>query len=312
MEEQKVENMTIEEKVETMDDFKDELEASYRRLRVGDVVEGTVIEVSEKGVTLDLNYFAPGKIDVEEISGDPSYNIVENIHVGDTLSGTVIETDDGSGNVVLSLKEATEKKAWEKLREMMENNTVIHGKIGGIVNAGAIMYVEGIRGFIPASKLDMTFVEDTVEYLNKEVSARIITVDEEHKRLVLSVKDVLLEEAIKEKNEKINCIAVGSVVEGTVEKLMDYGAFVNIGDGISGLVHISQISNRKIKHPKVVLTVGEKVKVKIIKIENNKISLSIKEADEVINKDVDEEVFDYKEEGEAATSLGSLLSGFKL
>ena len=312
MEEQKVENMTIEEKVETMDDFKDELEASYRRLRVGDVVEGTVIEVSEKGVTLDLNYFAPEKIDVEEISGDPSYNIVENIHVGDTLSGTVIETDDGSGNVVLSLKEATEKKAWEKLREMMENNTVIHGKIGGIVNAGAIMYVEGIRGFIPASKLAMTFVEDTVEYLNKEVSAHIITVDEEHKRLVLSVKDVLLEEAIKEKNEKINRIAVGSVVEGTVEKLMDYGAFVNIGDGISGLVHISQISNRKIKHPKVVLTVGEKVKVKIIKIENNKISLSIKEADEVINKDVDEEVFDYKEEGEAATSLGSLLSGFKL
>lgn len=302
----------MEEKMQTMEDFKEELEASYKRLSIGDVVDGTVMEVSEQEVILDLNYFAPGKIVAEEISADPSYHIVEHIHVGDIVTGTVIDTDDGYGNVLLSLKEAKEKKAWETLREMMEQQTVIHGVIGGIVPSGVIMYVEGIRGFIPASKLAMSFVEDTVEYLNKQVSARIITVDEEHKKLVLSVKDVLLEEAMKEKNEKINRIAVGSVVEGTVEKLMDYGAFVNIGDGISGLVHISQISERKIKHPKVVLTVGDKVKVKITKIENNKISLSMKEANEVINKDVDEEVFDYKEEGEAATSLGALLSGFQL
>ena len=195
---------------------------------------------------------------------------------------------------------------------MKEEKTVIHGMVGGIVNKGVIMYVEGIRGFIPSSKLELTYVEDTTPYLNKEIDAVIITVDKEQKRLVLSAKDVLIQKAIEEKNKKIEKIVVGTVVEGSVEQLMDYGAFVDIGDGISGLVHISQIADRRLTHPKQVLKVGDKVKVKITKIKDNKISLSIKEANEVINKEVEEDRFDYQEKGKAITGLGDLLKGIQL
>lgn len=214
--------------------------------------------------------------------------------------------------MLLSRKEANDQLVWDKLKEMMEQKTIVHGKIGGVVNAGVIMYVEGIRGFIPASKLDIHYVENTEEYLGREVDALIIDVNEEGKKLVLSVKDVLRQKALEERKDKINRISVGAVVEGTVEQLKDYGAFVDIGDGISGLLHISQISDRRLKHPKQVLAVGDKIKVKITKVADGKVSLSMKEANEVINKDMDEEVFDYKEEGQAVTGLGALFKNIKL
>ena len=232
--------------------------------------------------------------------------------MGDTLTASVIKTDDGAGNMLLSRKEANDQLVWDKLKEMMEQKTIVHGKIGGVVNAGVIMYVEGIRGFIPASKLDLHYVENTEEYLGREADALIIDVNEEGKKLVLSVKDVLRQKALEERKDKINRISVGAVVEGTVEQLKDYGAFVDIGDGISGLLHISQISDRRLKHPKQVLAVGDKIKVKITKVADGKVSLSMKEANEVINKDMDEEVFDYKEEGQAVTGLGALFKNIKL
>ena len=121
------------------------------------------------------------------------------------------------------------------------------------------------------------------------------------------------EKVMEEKNKKINKYTVGTVMEGTVEQLKDYGAFVNIGDGITGLVHISQISDRRLKHPSQVLKEGDKVKVKIIKIENNKISLSIREAAELTSREVEEEgPVEYEDNGAAATGLGALLKGFKL
>ncbi|MGN0299126.1 MAG: S1 RNA-binding domain-containing protein [Lachnospiraceae bacterium] len=300
------------EKMETMEDFKEELEASYRKIVPGDIVSGTVVDVNELEVTIDFNYYAPGVIPASEMSSDPSFELMEAVHVGDQISATVIKTDDGKGNMVLSCKEATDVLAWNKLRQMMESKTVIHGKIGGIVNAGCIMYVEGIRGFIPVSKLDLNRVEDTNPYLGREVDAIIITVDEEKKKLVLSVRDVLRQRAIEEKNAKIARVEVGNIVEGVVEKLEDYGAFVDIGDGISGLVHISQIpSAKKLKHPKQVMSVGDKVKVKISRVQNNKVSLTMKDLEDVTSKEVDEEVFDYKEEGKATTGLAGLLAGFK-
>lgn len=246
------------------------------------------------------------------MSSDPDFKVMEQVKVGDTLTASVIKTDDGAGNMLLSRKEANDQLVWDKLKEMMEQKTIVHGKIGGVVNAGVIMYVEGIRGFIPASKLDIHYVENTEEYLGREVDALIIDVNEEGKKLVLSVKDVLRQKALEERKDKINRISVGAVVEGTVEQLKDYGAFVDIGDGISGLLHISQISDRRLKHPKQVLAVGDKIKVKITKVADGKVSLSMKEANEVINKDMDEEVFDYKEEGQAVTGLGALFKNIKL
>lgn len=298
---------------ETMEDYKDALEASYRRIRPGDIVTGTVIDVNDQDVTIDFNYYAPGRIPVTELSDDPTYQVQENVAVGDTLTATVVKTDDGAGNMLLSCKDAAEELAWDKLQEAQKTKKVYHVKVAGAVNGGCVAYVEGVRGFIPASKLALEYVEEPADYLNKELDVQVISVDEGAKRVVLSAKELLLAKVMEEKNKKINKYTVGTVMEGTVEQLKDYGAFVNIGDGITGLVHISQISDRRLKHPSQVLKEGDKVKVKIIKIENNKISLSIREAAELTSREVEEEgPAEYEDNGAAATGLGALLKGFKL
>ena len=298
---------------ETMEDYKEALEASYRRIRLGDIVTGTVIDVNDQDVTIDFNYYAPGRIPVTELSDDPTYQVQENVAVGDTLTATVVKTDDGAGNMLLSCKDAAEELAWDKLQEAQKTKKVYHVKVAGAVNGGCVAYVEGVRGFIPASKLALEYVEEPADYLNKELDVQVISVDEDAKRVVLSAKELLLAKVMEEKNKKINKYTVGTVMEGTVEQLKDYGAFVNIGDGITGLVHISQISDRRLKHPSQVLKEGDKVKVKIIKIENNKISLSIREAAELTSREVEEEgPAEYEDNGAAATGLGALLKGFKL
>lgn len=298
---------------ETMEDYKEALEASYRRIRPGDIVTGTVIDVNDQDVTIDFNYYAPGRIPVTELSDDPTYHVLENVAVGDTLTATVVKTDGGAGNMLLSCKDAVEELAWDKLQEAQKTKKVYHVKVAGAVNGGCVAYVEGVRGFIPASKLALEYIEEPADYLNKELDVQVISVDEGAKRVVLSAKELLLAKVMEEKNKKINKYTVGTVMEGTVEQLKDYGAFVNIGDGITGLVHISQISDRRLKHPSQVLKEGDKVKVKIIKIENNKISLSIREAAELTSREVEEEgPAEYEDNGAAATGLGALLKGFKL
>ena len=298
---------------ETMEDYKEALEASYRRIRPGDIVTGTVIDVNDQDVTIDFNYYAPGRIPVTELSDDPTYHVLENVAVGDTLTATVVKTDDGAGNMLLSCKDAAEELAWDKLQEAQKTKKVYHVKVAGAVNGGCVAYVEGVRGFIPASKRALEYVEEPADYLNKELDVQVISVDEGAKRVVMSAKELLLAKVMEEKNKKINKYTVGTVMEGTVEQLKDYGAFVNIGDGITGLVHISQISDRRLTHPSQVLKEGDKVKVKIIKIENNKISLSIREAAELTSREVEEEgPAEYEDNGAAATGLGALLKGFKL
>ena len=214
--------------METMDDFKDELEASFRQIREGDIITGTVIAVSEEEITLDLKYYAQGIIKVEDFSNDPDFAVLEQIHAGDDIEATVVKTDDGQGNILLSRKEANDVLAVVKVR------------IKESVPSGVVAFLEGIRAFIPASQLALDYVENTEEWIGKEVEAKVITVDPEKEKLVLSAKRVAKEAAIEERNHKISMIVPGTVMEGTVESLMPYGAFINLGNGLSGLVHISQ------------------------------------------------------------------------
>ena len=202
---------------------------------------------------------------------------------------------------------------WNVVQSYLEKGTVLPVKIEGIVNGGAIAMVEGIRGFIPASLLSTKYVEDLNVWLQKDVEAKIITVEPEEQRLVLSAKAVEQEKARKERENKINELKVGTVVEGTVENIMPYGAFVDIGDGISGLVHISQLSQKRVKSPEDVVKEGEQVTVKIIKVANGKVSLSIKalEDDKEAAKKAEETGVEYTEDA-AGTSLGDLLANIKL
>lgn len=298
---------------ESMKDFEQELEASFKKIEEGDISAGTVVSVDETGVVLDLKYYAEGFIPAEEFSREPGFNIKEAVQPGEEIQATVLRKDDGQGNILLSRAEAADVLAWDKLKELQESGEALDVVVKGIVNGGAIAYVEGVRGFIPASKLALNYVEDTEEYLNKPLQVQVIDVDKEKKRLVLSAKELLREKAEKERRNKISNIEVGFVTEGTVESLQPYGAFVDLGNGISGLVHISQICEKRIKKPSEAISVGDKVKVKVIAIKDGKLSLSIKEASDLMAKEVEEETFELPESGEeATTSLGSLFANIKL
>ncbi len=301
---------------ESMDDYKTELESSFRKLSEGDIITGTVIAVTEEEVTLDLKYYAPGIIKAEEISSDPDFNLTESVQIGDTMEATIIRMDDGEGNLLLSRKEANDVLAWDKLNRYLEDETNLNVRIKGIVPSGVITYVEGIRGFIPASHLSLDYVEDCNPWLGKNIDVKVITVDKSRKKLVLSAKVIEREKAAEEQNRKISMLVPGSIVEGTVESLMPYGAFINIGGGLSGLVHISQICTRRIKKPGEVLKVGQQVKAKILNTNDNKISLSMRALEEEMAdtqaNEIHESVEAFVSHESASTNLGSLLANLKL
>lgn len=297
--------------METMEQYEKELDASFRKIEEGDIITGTIIDVSEDGAIVDLKYYTQGIIKPENFSDDPNFSLLEQVKVGDEISATVLSMDDGEGNILLSKKEAKKQEAWDKLQTYLDEGTILSLKVGGVVPKGVIVYVEEIRGFIPASQLSLSYVEDLNEWLQKDIEAKVITVDKEKNRLVLSARAVEEMKKADEQKQKIASLIPGTVVEGVVESIMPYGAFVNIGDGLTGLVHVSQISQKRIKTPKEVVDVNDKVKVKILKTDGDKISLSMKALEEEKAAKEAVETFDYKETGKAATSLSDLLSGFK-
>ena len=298
---------------ETMKDYEKELNESMKKIEEGDILTGTVVSVDEKEVILDLKYYAEGVIPAEDYTREPGFNLKEEVHPGDEVSATVVRKDDGNGNILLSRVEAADVLAWEKIREYKESGEALDVTVKGITNAGVIAYVEGVRGFIPASRLSLGYVEDTEEYLNRQIRVQVIEFDKDSKKLILSARELLREQAEEERKKKISNVQVGLVTEGTVESLQPYGAFVDLGNGLSGLVHISQICEKRIKKPSEVLSVGDRVKVKVTAVKDGKLSLSIKEASDMMAKDMEEEVYEVPDAGEeVTTSLGSLFAGIKL
>lgn len=199
---------------------------------------------------------------------------------------------------------------WNRVTEYMEKQTVLPVKVEGIVNGGVIVSVEGLRGFVPASKLSLSYIEDLETYLLKDIEVQVIDVDQANNRLVLSARELLKAKEKKAREDQIAAIKVGTIVNGTVETLQNYGAFVKLENGLSGLVHISQISNNRIKFPSDVLNVGDEVTVKIIGIKDGKISLSIKALEEA--KEEQEEKVEIPESEDIGTNLGDLFKNIKL
>ncbi len=299
---------------QTMADFEKELESSFRVLKAGDVISGMIVDINDEEVTLDISYFAPGVIPMSEVSDDPDFSAMKQLKIGTTVQAVVLQVDDGRGNVELSLKEAAEAEAWEHFRTLLEQQEVVTVKVKESVNSGVVAYLEGIRAFIPASQLALTFVEDTEAYIGKTLEVRVITVDEGAKKLVLSAKSVLKEKEEESNRAKTAMIVPGSIFEGTVESLKDYGAFVQMDNGLTGLVHISKISMKRIKKPSEVLSVGQRVKVKVLEVKDGKISLSIKDV-EMNTSDIVTDViedFDYKSEEIPNNPFAALLSDVKI
>lgn len=296
---------------ETMADYEDAINASFKQIHEGDILTGTVIGISDDEVILDFGSYTDGVIKLADASDDPDFTF-NNLEVGQQLSATVIRRDNGEGRIQLSLKEASAVLGWERLEKLLEDQSNITVKIAEAVKSGVTTFVEGIRGFIPASKLSLEYVENLEDWVGKEIQVRVITAEKEGSRLVLSAREILREKAAEERKQRISNVEVGLVTEGTVETIKPYGAFINLGNGLSGLVHVSQISQQHIKHPSVVLKEGQKVKVKIIGVKDGKISLSMKALEDVAAKEIEEEVFELPKTEAATTSLASLFKNIKL
>ncbi len=305
------EETVVETPVETMADYEDAITASMKPIHEGDILSGTIIGVSDEELTIDLGIYTDGVIRLEDASDDPSFTF-RDMEVGQEISATVIRRDNAQGRIQLSLKAAAAVLGWERLQQLEKEQSNIKVKISEAVKSGVTAYVEGIRGFIPASKLSLNYVENLDEYVGKEIEVRVITADPEEKRLVLSAKDILREKEEEERKARISNIEVGLVTEGKVETLMPYGAFIDLGNGLSGLVHVSQISQQRIKHPGAVLKEGQTVKVKITAVKDGKISLSMKALEDVAAAEIEEEVFEMPETEAATTTLASLFKNIKL
>ncbi|MCD7715029.1 MAG: S1 RNA-binding domain-containing protein [Lachnospiraceae bacterium] len=296
---------------ETMADYDAAITASMKPIHEGDILKGTIIGVSDEELTVDLGIYTDGIVRLEDASDDPNFSF-RDFEIGQEISATVIRRDNAQGRIQLSLKAAAAVLGWERLQQLEKEQSNITVKINEAIKGGVTTYVEGIRGFIPASKLSLSYVENLDEYVGREIEVRVITAEPDNKRLVLSARDILREKEQEERKQRISNVEVGLVTEGVVETIKDYGAFINLGKGLSGLVHVSQISQQRIRHPGAVLKEGQTVKVKVIAVKDGKISLSMKVLEDVAAQEIEEETYKMPKAESATTSLASLFKNIKL
>ena len=255
-----------------------DLDGAMRLPRLNEVVNGTVHQVTENGIIVDMGCKKDGIIPKEEVTLEGDQKLTDLFKAGDEIQAKVVKTDDGEGVITLSKKKLEVNEHWNEINEALENKTTITVKVLRQVNGGVIAAYKEVSGFIPLSQLSDKYVENADEFIGKELPVKVTRVDLKRGRTVFSHKAILDEEKKKQIEAVWNSLNVGDVVEGTVMRFTDYGAFVDLG-GIDGLLHISEISWGKLKHPQEVLSIGDKVKVKILSMndEKGKISLGLKQ-----------------------------------
>ena len=255
---------------------------SSKTLNNGDVVEGTVVEVRNNEVIVDLGGFKyNGQLAADQLTDDPSLKPSDVVKEGDTIKVYVVGVNDGEGKVVLSRKKLVAMESWNKIKAAYESGEVLEGKIIKAVKGGVIALADGSQVFIPARQASERFIQDLQSLVGETVNFKIIEIDERRRRVIGSVR-VLLEAARKEREEKFWAEAeVGKKYTGTVKSLTSFGAFVDIG-GVDGLVHISELSWNKIKHPSEIVNVGDvlEVYIKDMNPETQKISLGYKKTED--------------------------------
>lgn len=247
-----------------------------KNFEVGDTVHGRVTKVEEKQVIVEISESKlDGIIPISELSSLHVEKSSDVVSEGDELELEVLKIEDEA--LIVSKRKIDAKKAWEELKEKFANNEIIEAEIKDVVKGGLVVDL-GVRGFVPASLVEDYYVEDFSDYKGKTLTFKIVELDQEKNRLILSHRAVVEEEKGKRKEQLLESIQVGEILEGTVQRITDFGAFVDIG-GIDGLVHISQLSYEHVEKPSDVVEEGQKVQVKVLNVdrENERISLSIKE-----------------------------------
>ena len=272
-------DQVIEEVVIRMDDLTNEelmnsIEDSMKKIYPRDVVSGTIIDVKDDEVFVDIQYRADGIVKLDEMTEEERENPKEKFEIGQKVEVYVIKLDDGEGNVALSTRRVEGMKNWKNLREAYENDQTVEGSVIGANKGGLTAKVMGINGFIPASQIAPYFVKNFKKFVGEDWDLKIISIDERKNRLVLSRKDIV-EEKLDEQWDELE---EGQVIAGKVARLTDFGAFIEIGS-LDGLLHVSDIAWTRVEHPRDVLNIGDDIEVKILKLnkEKNRISLGRKQ-----------------------------------
>lgn len=262
----------------SMADIMDEIDASLALPRTGAIITGKVDQVNENDIIINMGCKKDGILTSNEVSLEEGQTLSDLFKVGDEVTAKVIKTDDNDGGILLSKKRLEVNEHWNEINEALENKTTIDVKVVRPVKGGVIAAYKEVSGFIPLSQLSNKFVESADEFIGQVLSVKVTRVDQRRNRAVFSHKAILVEERQKQIDEIWETLNINDIVEGTVMRFTDYGAFIDLG-GIDGLLHISEISWGKLKHPSEVLEIGQTVNVRILSMnkEKGKISLGLKQ-----------------------------------
>jgi small subunit ribosomal protein S1 len=252
-------------------------ESTFPEINEGQVVHGTVVRVDKDEVLVDIGYKSEGVIPVAELSIRRSVNPSDEVTLGDEIDALVLTKEDAEGRLILSKKRARFELAWKNIEGAAESGEPVNGRVIEVVKGGLILDL-GVRGFLPASLVDIRRVQDLDEFLGQELRAKVIELNRSRNNVVLSRRAVLEEERKEQRQQILDKLQPGDVVEGQISNIVDFGAFVDL-DGMDGLIHISELSWSHVNHPSEVLEIGQNVQVKVLDIDRDRqrISLGLKQ-----------------------------------
>ena len=255
--------------------FEQMLEESFKTIRNGEVVDGTVIDVKPDEIILNIGYKADGIITRSEYTNEANVDLTTVVSIGDAMTVKVLKVNDGEGQVLLTYKRLAAEKGNEKLREAFENKEVLKATVTQILGGGLSVVVDEARVFIPASLVSNTYEKDLSKYQDQEIEFVISEFNPRRNRVIGDRRQLLVAERAEKQKELFAKLNVGDMVEGVVKNVTDFGAFIDLG-GVDGLLHISEMSWGRVENPKKVFAVGEEVKVLVKDIHDTKIALSLK------------------------------------
>ncbi|WP_062292157.1 MULTISPECIES: 30S ribosomal protein S1 [Demequina] len=264
----------------TAEDFLAAVDATIKNFDDGDLVEGTIVKVDRDEVLLDIGYKTEGVIPSRELSIRHDANPDEVVNVGDTVEALVLTKEDKEGRLILSKKRAQYERAWGSIEKIKEEDGVVSGTVIEVVKGGLIVDI-GLRGFLPASLVEMRRVRDLAPYIGQSIEAKIIELDKNRNNVVLSRRAFLEQTQSEVRSSFLTALAPGQVRKGVVSSIVNFGAFVDLG-GVDGLVHVSELSWKHIDHPSEVVSVGQEVEVEVLTVEmdRERVSLSLKATQE--------------------------------
>jgi len=243
------------------------------------IITGKVAHIGTDEVLVDIGYKSEGRIPINELGLKPGQQPADVVSIGQEIDVWVLQIEDAEGNVVLSKRRADQVKTWEKLEKLFAEGKPIKAQVTQVVKGGLLVDLVGVRGFIPASQVSRNFVENLEEYVGQTLELKIVELDRQKNNVVLSRKALLEEEYQKAKEEIFSKLKENMIVEGVVRRITDFGAFVDLGHGVEGLLHVSEMAHSRINHPSDVLSEGDKVRVMVLGVdkERERISLGLKQ-----------------------------------